>query len=110
MPQPVNGEILPVKILSQRIHGATSLGNWKSSSRIRRKGASKGVVTAPRRAISDTASDCREFARKPGRKHTPAERLGPKDRQLLEERILEELWNDLPAQRQVSSLLDEQLK
>lgn len=39
-----------------------------------------------------------------------AERLGPKDRQLLEERIREELWNDLPAQRQVSSLLDEQLK
>jgi len=40
----------------------------------------------------------------------PAERLGPKDRQLLEERIREELWNDIPAQRQVSSLLDEQLK
>lgn len=40
----------------------------------------------------------------------PAEQLGPKDRQLLEERIREELWNDLPAQRQVSSLLDEQLK
>ena len=45
----------------------------------------------------------------PDESDSPEERFGPKDRQQLEDRILEELWNDLPAQKRVSSLLDEQL-